>query len=53
MPNQTHPKPLAPPTEAAIEDIEIHLLLEAIRRRRGFDFLVKWLPEKHPERCHE
>ena len=22
-------------------------------RRRGFDFLVKWLPEKHPERCRE
>ncbi len=22
-------------------------------RRRGFDFLVKWLPEKHPEYIHE
>ena len=22
-------------------------------RKRGFDFLVKWLPEKHPERCHD
>ena len=22
-------------------------------RRRGFDFLVHWLPEKHPEYCHE
>jgi hypothetical protein len=22
-------------------------------RKRGFDFLVKWLPEKHPELCHE
>jgi hypothetical protein len=22
-------------------------------RRRGFDFLVKWLPEKHPEYCCE
>ena len=22
-------------------------------RKRGFDFLVKWLPEKHPEVCHE
>lgn len=20
-------------------------------RRRGFDFLVQWLPEKHPELC--
>lgn len=22
-------------------------------RRRGFDFLVAWLSEKHPEYCHE
>jgi len=22
-------------------------------RKRGFDFLVKWLPEKHPEVLHE
>lgn len=22
-------------------------------RRRGFDFLVKWLPEKHPEFCRD
>jgi hypothetical protein len=22
-------------------------------RKRGFDFLVKWLPEKHPELFHE
>ena len=22
-------------------------------RQRGFDFLVKWLPEKHPEYCRE
>jgi hypothetical protein len=22
-------------------------------RKRGLDFLVKWLPEKHPELCHE
>jgi hypothetical protein len=22
-------------------------------RRRAFDFLVKWLPEKHPEYCRE
>jgi len=22
-------------------------------RKRGFDFLVKWLPEKHPEYCRE
>lgn len=22
-------------------------------RRRGFDFLVQWLPEKHPELCRE
>ena len=22
-------------------------------RRRGFDFLVRWLPEKHPEDCLE
>jgi hypothetical protein len=22
-------------------------------RKRGFDFLVKWLPEKHPEVCRE
>ncbi|MGA2489642.1 MAG: hypothetical protein ABSF99_05580 [Anaerolineales bacterium] len=22
-------------------------------RKRGFDFLVKWLPEKHPEVCHD
>jgi hypothetical protein len=21
-------------------------------RRRGFDFLVSWLPEKHPELCN-
>lgn len=21
-------------------------------RKRGFDFLVAWLPEKHPELCH-
>ena len=22
-------------------------------RKRGFDFLVTWLPKKHPETCHE
>jgi hypothetical protein len=22
-------------------------------RKRGFDFLVAWLPEKHPEYCHD
>ncbi len=22
-------------------------------RRRGFDFLVEWLPLKHPEYCHD
>jgi len=22
-------------------------------RKRGLDFLVKWLPEKHPELCHD
>ena len=22
-------------------------------RRRGFDFLVRWLPEKHPEYCRD
>jgi hypothetical protein len=22
-------------------------------RKRGLDFLVKWLPVKHPELCHE
>jgi hypothetical protein len=22
-------------------------------RKRGLDFLVKWLPEKHPELCRE
>ncbi len=22
-------------------------------RKRGFDFLVAWLPEKHPELCHD
>jgi len=22
-------------------------------RKRGFDFLVDWLPQKHPELCHE
>lgn len=22
-------------------------------RKRGFDFLVAWLPAKHPELCHE
>jgi len=22
-------------------------------RKRGFDFLTTWLPEKHPEYCHE
>lgn len=22
-------------------------------RKRGFDFLAAWLPEKHPEYCHE
>lgn len=22
-------------------------------RRRGFDFLVQWLPQKHPELCHD
>jgi len=25
----------------------------ARRRRRGLDFLVQWLPEKHPEYCRE
>jgi hypothetical protein len=27
--------------------------IRPVSRRRGFDFLVKWLPEKHPERCRE
>lgn len=22
-------------------------------RKRGFDFLVSWLPQTHPELCHE
>lgn len=22
-------------------------------RRRGFDFLTEWLPQKHPECCHD
>jgi len=22
-------------------------------RQRGFDFLVDWLPQKHPELCHD
>jgi hypothetical protein len=22
-------------------------------RRRGFDFLAAWLPQKHPELCHD
>jgi hypothetical protein len=22
-------------------------------RKRGFDFLVSWLPKNHPELCHE
>ena len=28
-------------------------LIRSESRRRGFDFLVKWLSEKHPEYCHE
>jgi len=29
----------------------LHIRSES--RRRGIDFLVKWLPEKHPEYIHE
>ncbi len=27
--------------------------IRSTSRKRGLDFLVKWLPEKHPELCHE
>ena len=27
--------------------------IRSASRKRGLDFLVKWLPEKHPELCHE
>ena len=27
--------------------------VRSISRRRGFDFLIAWLPEKHPEYCCE
>lgn len=27
--------------------------IRSVSRKRGLDFLVKWLPEKHPELCHE
>ena len=27
--------------------------ISSASRKRGLDFLVKWLPEKHPELCHE
>lgn len=27
--------------------------IRSTSRRRGLDFLVKWLPEKHPEYCRE
>jgi len=27
--------------------------IRSISRKRGLDFLVQWLPEKHPELCHE
>jgi len=27
--------------------------IRSVSRKRGFDFLVKWLPEKHPELCRE
>lgn len=29
------------------------LHIRSTSRKRGFDFLVAWLPEKHPEYCHE
>ena len=29
------------------------LYIRSKSRRRGFDFLVKWLPEKHPEYLRE
>jgi hypothetical protein len=27
--------------------------IRSVSRKRGLDFLVQWLPEKHPELCHE
>jgi len=27
--------------------------IRSVSRKRGLDFLVKWLPDKHPELCHE
>jgi len=27
--------------------------IRSLSRKRGLDFLVQWLTEKHPELCHE
>jgi hypothetical protein len=27
--------------------------IRSVSRKRGMDFLVQWLPIKHPELCHE
>lgn len=27
--------------------------IRSVSRKRGLDFLVNWLPKKHPELCHE
>ncbi|MGB8215265.1 MAG: hypothetical protein WCE68_17080 [Anaerolineales bacterium] len=27
--------------------------IRSASRKRGLDFLVQWLPKKHPELCHE
>jgi len=27
--------------------------IRSVSRKRGLDFLVQWLPKKHPELCHE
>lgn len=27
--------------------------IRSVSRKRGMDFLVQWLPKKHPELCHE
>ena len=28
-------------------------LIRSQSRKRGFDFLVSWLPQAHPELCHD
>jgi hypothetical protein len=50
------------PYEEIIRLISFHDLIEnwprwranvrSQSRKRGFDFLVEWLPRKHPELCH-